>query len=905
MIGISKVNLERKNVDLTIKKINRRKFIKSTALLGGISATSSLISCDNEPEDIYFKSQWHKMSDRSWIGAEYWANPMQDWSIKNGLLICKSVGPLRDLHHLTHSLGAKKGSFKLSVKIGCSENPLNEGKGSAGFRIALQGPLHEYRNNLIYGEGIDAGFSKEGFIFIGQEKQNLTLPSDAIQLVLEGTPSNVSYNLILSAVNAESGDIIGVVTNDQIAESEIHGNVAVATNFSSLHGNPDDMNKHNWPASPERPDLFDKFWFSDWTISGSKIAINENRAFGPILFNQFTVSRSILKMTIQMPPVGADDSKVLKLQTRSKQNDREWRDRAETTFDDHAYCGTFRIENWDDTIDTDYRILYSFLNKGGLAKDYYYAGTIPKDPIEKETIKVADVSCNHHDAFPNFHLTQNVKILKPDLIAIVGDQYYENSGGYGNATHLNPDGSIKQNDLNDVLLDSMRKWMMHGWTWRHLTKDIPSLCLPDDHDVYHGNLWGEGGKMSGNIDYEADRINFYDGSTAGYKMMLPWLLAIHKQQTSHHPDAYDPTPTGDGIPNYYGDYLFGRISFAVLADRQHKSGPASVMPVDHPGRKDHIYDADFDLNSIDDPSLHLLGDKQEEFLEKWTADWKDADIKAVISQTIFTAMATVHGPERLEVRADMDTNAWPQNKRNKAVKIMQKAFPVHIAGDQHLPALIQYGTDNHRDGPYAFSGPAVNVGYPRWFEPKEEGQNRAPGAPRNTGDFKDSFDHNLTVYAVGSSPPQPRENVIEFMQDKMSGIGLISFDKTAQKITFECWPFQADPRDKSKQMAGWPVEVDILDNFAPKSKFFLPLLKINGLMRPVFKVIDETTNETVYTIRRQQSDFQPFTLKEGKHRVEISDGDQVIKTLTGLAATKTNDNILKVEIQGEANLSKS
>lgn len=37
---------------------------------------------------------------------------------------------------------------------------------------------------------------------------------------------------------------------------------------------------------------------------------------------------------------------------------------------------------------------------------------------------------------------------------------------------------------------------MHGWTWRELLRDIPSVTIPDDHDVFHGNIWGDGGKLA-------------------------------------------------------------------------------------------------------------------------------------------------------------------------------------------------------------------------------------------------------------------------------------------------------------------------------------------------------------------------------------------------------------------------
>src|SRR5437773_10873504 len=165
------------------------------------------------------------------------------------------------------------------------------------------------------------------------------------------------------------------------------------------------------------------------------------------------------------------------------------------------------------------------------------------------------------------------------------------------------------------------------------------------------------------------------------------------------------------------------------------------------------------------------------FLREWAADWRGAEMKAVISQTIFTAMATTHGAQRERLRADYDANGWPQTPRNQALREIRTAFAVHIAGDQHLPAVVHYGIDKHGDAGFAFAGPAMNCGYPRWFEPLKPGENRQPGAPENTGDFRDSFGHPMTVVAVADGSHQPQGTVLERLQDKVSGLGIVRFDK--------------------------------------------------------------------------------------------------------------------------------
>ena len=206
---------------------------------------------------------------------------------------------------------------------------------------------------------------------------------------------------------------------------------------------------------------------------------------------------------------------------------------------------------------------------------------------------------------------------------------------------------------------------------------------------------------------------------------------------------------------------YGRVSFAILADRQFKSGPEGKVPPSGSKRGDHVMDPNFDPKIADVRGVELLGAKQEQFLREWAADWRGADMKAVISQTIFTALPTTHGNERMILRADYDTNAWPQTPRNRAVREMRKASAFHIAGDQHIPAVVQYGVEGHRDGPVAFAGPAMNVGYPRWWEPSAAKWTQPKNDNDLTGDFTDSFGHPLTVLAVKNGAIQPRQGNVK------------------------------------------------------------------------------------------------------------------------------------------------
>ena len=87
----------------------------------------------------------------------------------------------------------------------------------------------------------------------------------------------------------------------------------------------------------------------------------------------------------------------------------------------------------------------------------------------------------------------------------------------------------------------------------------------------------------------------------------------------------------------------------------------------------------------------------------------------------------IHGGPNNRLLADLDSNAWPQTGRNKAIKELRKAWAPHLCGDQHLAVVVQHGIDSHRDGPFGFTSPAiVNTIYGRWWKPENENLDLVP-----------------------------------------------------------------------------------------------------------------------------------------------------------------------------------
>ncbi len=842
-------------------ELTRRRFIAGSASLAASSLVTPLLRSEGAQTTREFHSTWDTCPDRVWLGPEYWANPLQDWQIANGRIECTNAAPDRNVHVLTRQLGERQGALDMSVRVGrVGSAPATAD--SVGFRIGAQGPLADYRNNLIFGRGLDAGIDADGTMFVGDVRSATAVPREDTELRLTAEPAGDAYTVRLTALGT-GGKELGRVAKENVQAAQLVGNLALVCNFASPQAVA--------AAAKGAPEGLGRFWFADWRISGTKVEQHTEHAFGPILFSQYTLSGGVMKLTAQMPPLGAQDSRSVRLQIKKGTT---WSTIAESKLHPDARTATFRIPTWNDRTDVPYRIAYTLAFRDGRSEEHFWEGTVRRDPVDKAVITVADVSCNTHQAFPNAELVAKMAKLDPDLLAFTGDQFYESSGGY----------NIIRTPVDKAIVDYLRKWYLHGWTWRELMRDRPSLSLPDDHDVYQGNLWGESGE--GRKTTQA---------AGGYDMAAEWVNAVYRTQTAHHPDPHDPAPGRRGAIQYYGPLTYGRVSFAILADRQYKSGPEGKVPPTDTKRGDHVMDPHFDPKTADVAGLELLGDKQEQFLREWAADWRGADMKAVISQTVFTALPTTHGNERMILRADYDTNAWPQTPRNRAVRAIRKAFAFHIAGDQHIPAVVQYGVDAHRDGPVAFAGPAINVGYPRWFEPSAAKWLQPKNGNDLTGDFVDHFGHPVTVLAVKNGAVKPRQgNVRVLMDDKASGLGLVRFDKKTRRVIVDCWPYLADVTKPGTQMPGWPVTIDLAKTYGLKAAAYLPTLNVSGVTDPVVQVVDEADGEIVYTVRIAGQSWRPPVFAPGIYTVKVSDPekrrDTTVKgVMGGLSATATLD----------------
>jgi len=572
-----------------------------------------------------------------------------------------------------------------------------------------------------------------------------------------------------------------------------------------------------------------------------------------ICFALYTVHNNIMKMTAQLYPLNdGEDRKVrLEIKQDSRKNSlrRIWKQIAQTQVVERGWTAVFRVENWDSAKDIEYRVAHG--------KNAYYTGIIRKDPVDKNTIVVAAFTGNSINPkpggnIPKLDIVENLKKLKPDFLFFSGDQVYDHNRHYA-------------------------AWLKFGRDFGDIIRNTPTVTIPDDHDVGQANLWGAGGKLS----------HTRAGHDGGYAAPVEYVKEVERAQTSHLPDPYDPTPIERGIGVYYTSLTLGRISFAIIEDRKFKSGPDGLVPKQGP-RPDHILNPNYDPKSVDVPGAKLLGERQLKFLRQWGTDWRGADMKAVLSQTIFCGGAHIHGKTGNRLHADLDSNGWPQTGRKKALAEIRKAFAIHIAGDQHLATIFHHGIDDWNDACYSFCVPSIANLYLRWWRPLEPGKNREPGAPEHTGEFLDGFGNKVTCLAVAN--PSPEANGGQKLTTRAAGFGVVKFNKKTREITIECWPRNVDITSPSaRQYPGWPRTIKQKDNYGRKAVAYLPTIQVRGMRNPIVQVIDESNNEIIYTLRINGTSYRPKVFKKGKYTVKVGQLDTgKMKTLEGIRSLAPN-----------------
>lgn len=809
-----------------------------------------------------FRSRWSDWPAIRWLGPEVWANRLQDWAIEDGAAVCKTAGRNRAAYCLTQRVDSATTRLTADVTVLVNTALPAVNATTFGFRVGAKGRREHYLSAVVYGTGLDVGLTADGRLRIGdrvgESRVTMTGP---VRLRLECEMTGTKAQLQLTATDAAGATTTTAAVRPAV---DVHGPLGLLSHVDAADS------------------LGTVARFSDWTIDGAGLVNDPAAAFGPVAFAHYTVHRGTLKLTAQLTPIESIAGLRVALEF---DEGGEWVAAQTQHVDPAARTAEFGVP-WSHTRPVPYRVAVT-LPLGGTPSTFHYPGVIAKEPVGDEPVVAACFSCNCDHGFPDEDVAPDVRRRRPHLALFVGDQFYESHGGFG----------IQTAPADIAALDYLRKWYMFGLSYREVFRDIPAVFIPDDHDVYHGNIWGEDGVAAP----VARGWGAPSQDMGGYKMPPAWVNMVQRTQTSHLPDPYDGTPVRQGIGVYYTAWDYGGLSLALLEDRKFKSAPSRVMPssaavvngfATAPG-------ANLQVPLPDDAAL--LGDRQEQFLEAWSADWAPGvQFKVVVSQTSFAAAHTLPAGSTSgeaipnlplpapgdyvsgdEPAGDMDTNGWPRARRDMAVRAIRKGFAVHVAGDQHLASVMRYGVDRHRDAGFAFTVPALNNIWPRrWWPTPPAGHQPLPGRPAYTGDFDDAFGNKLTMYAAAN--PRRSGETPAIIHDRATGFGFMVFDKVTRTIRLECWP-RAIGRaaTPTTQYEGWPMTVAQLDNYAMSSSDHLPEIEISGIVDPVIQLLDNE-GEVVYSLRVRGTRVRPPVPYAGSFTVRVGDGLRWRSTLVGV-----------------------
>jgi alkaline phosphatase D len=732
---------------------------------------------------------------RTWVGPQYWSNRLMDWRLTDGRIESLTAGPRsgRTVAVLTRNVARGQQAGTLSVRTGT----LATGSGFSGFLIgAGAGRLHWKAAALVMsasgaGGGMLAVYDSDGNVGFREHTDEVNqfayaeLPATSrsgpappratdedVVLQLDIVPvGSRRFDLTLTARRFDDASLLSAATRTGVADADIVGGISL---FSSPRSGGADA----------------RHWFRDLQTGGTKIS-EHARETGPVLGTLYSLNGTVLKLSAQFMPIGAADPQQATLQRR-RVGTSTWTD-VQTTAIGQGFLALFRVTGWDSAKDWEFRVSWA----PGSAQEGLYTGTIGRDPKSKARIDIAMVNCTQHSSrqlerassgaptlpgekfrglytteslsFPYAAMVKNIQSHSPDLLVAFGDQYYE--------------GKPAASDLSKPLLDLLSRYYLWLWSFADISRQIPTICLVDDHDVLQANLWGWSGRAAPNGDLRL----------GGYVLPAIWVNAVQRIQCAHNPDAFDPTPVRRGITVYYGAFSYGGVSFAVLEDRKFKNTNRSGTNPDGSPLK---------------PPRALLGRRQEDFLRAW-ASMHPGQPKVYLTQTAYACVQTTPTGRP---RKDRDSGGAPPGARGTALRLIKAAGALMLSGDQHMASLVRHGIDGFADGPMQFTGPAAGTAWQRWFEPNHRlPHRRGP----HTGDWTDGFGNKFRVVAVAN--PKLTFAQVHAVQSgndvgdrslKREGYGIVRVDKTARVFRIECWPWRTDPTASgARQYRGWPFDL--------------------------------------------------------------------------------------------------
>ncbi len=854
------------------------------------TATTSQPSLERAAQQkvVRLLDQLVDVGTRTFVGPDFHANRLGDWRVQDGAALCVRSAyawPYRTLHVTTWELADSKQpgnpasglDWQLSVEArnaaqAASDQPMSD-DAAVAYLLAPGGAGLDPRASALVAAapgpdgGLLLGMDGTGHLFARPFTAAAEVPIARSEKAWSEGLRSMRLTLHVHAPTAADASGARAVLTASPANTPNTPQLELAFDLEpcfdrgtvALVSHPGTKAENCRPVG---------FGFSNLSLRGDRFRYRPECTQGPVVSCLYTRSQGTLRLTAQCPPLPSDCANGWSLQTRSH-DALPWREIAQANRDLAASTVRFSVED-DESLALQYRVLpalpFPTGSSGTLATSdaanaaakHGYTGMLRAAPTVPGSTKLAAMSCVHQVRFgygkpgfpwnrqglwfPHDDLTRHVAAADPDLLFFAGDQIYEGAS----PTRADKSGGESSR------LDYFYKWLLWCVAFRELTRERPAVVIPDDHDIFQGNLWGAGGRS---IDRD---------TKGGYVMPPDWVAMVERTQTSHLPAPADPNAAGPGFRAYFTNLVWGGVDFAILEDRKFKSGPLGTAPETGSGRPDHILDPEFDPETADVAGATLLGPRQLAWLHRWGTQWRGIQMKCALSQTVFAGLATHHGSKSQYLVADYDSNGWPQTGRNRALHALRIPAAIMIGGDQHLASLAQHGIDDFGDAGWSFCMPAAANFYPRsWMPPvppalpiSKEWVQRVPSAAglEHLGSYRDGFGNRVTM-AAHTNPVEQRDaqgalREPPALHGGMPGFGIVVFDTASQTIEVQCWPRHQDPTaPNAVNYPGWPVTLTTQEQDGRTPAAWLADIEVHGVERPAVTVTSTASGEITYSRR--------------------------------------------------------
>ena len=743
------------------------------------------------------KFNWNKIPDQAWLGYSFWCNSYLDWKVENNRVIAFPFHRhKRTAHYSAQQIKRKSGLLKISVTTGFSKS---RNSGHLGLLIgAGSNQINEKTNLLIHNNIPNSNthlfaINKKGVISLSDYGADTSIYSHQLDSFIFSDSSSVNMEISYKSL-ADSTFIYFQIRN---TSTKIFNDTILLKSTSIPLG--------SIALFYSCKKAFKSFgWFDDLRIEGN--VLEKAETTGPLLSSFHTITDKKILLTVQLQPFEVSKTDEFELYFNSIKIKNF---RVHYRYDKLTHQIRFKTSTKNLPGKVNYTIKYSGKQTD---RPFYINGTINTLLPNKE-MSIMALNCNGfpfmHEGkydynslwYPYEQIEKGYHKFTPNLVIFLGDQFYESR----------PSAPIIKEPF--CYLDYLYKWNLYCLQFRNITANTPTIILTDDHDVYQGNLWGNGGVPAKTT--EKDSLDkYYQGNydtwqqdNGGYFMPKNFVNMAIRSQTSHLPKPYKRRTKG--LSNYYTSYQFGDFDFAILEDKKYKSAPVNIQ---------HQIFNGIPLNNsltnqeLDNDNFKLLGKKQLKFLKKFVTKESD-NLKIVLTQSAYASLTTINKesdplkdlPSNLsgehKLNRDMDTNGWPKTGRDKAMNIIGTEPVLFLCGDQHMGSVVEL-FDTLNNGTHFFTIPSISNTWQRTWLPSDSTYSNSP-----FGIHYDGFGNKMNVIAVAN--PTNEIHYPQKLNKKSPGFGIIilnSIDKTA---ILHAYPLYFNEFNTILEYNGWPINIDL------------------------------------------------------------------------------------------------